>query len=298
MSDLTITGYELAMAVSGIGLVLMGGIIVGKKIIEKRKVNQNTNEKTSFSIAGRTKYKEVDVFSWTGPLTKLGLAVSCTFCLLAFSWTKFDDPVFIPEGADILEDIIEIDIPRTDIIPPQPPPPPPPPVIEVVEDEVVEDVPEFIDQTVEADTRVEVVKPVVTEKKEVPPPPPPPIIEETEEEIFKVVEQMPMFKGCENEKDKKAMKTCATQKLLKFVYKNIKYPAIARENGIEGTAVINFVVDKDGSIEQAKILKNPGAGTGEEALRVINKMPDWNPGMQRGKAVKVYFNLPIKFALQ
>ena len=90
--------------------------------------------------------------------------------------------------------------------------------------------------------------------------------------------------------------------MLAFVYEDMKYPAIARESAIEGTVVIRFFIDKDGSVKEPQILKDIGAGTGAEALRVVNMMNNmgakWTPGKQRGKAVKVYFNLPVKFRLE
>ena len=106
-----------------------------------------------------------------------------------------------------------------------------------------------------------------------------------------------MFPGCED-KPKSDRKTCAEKKLLDFIYSNIKYPAIARENNIQGTVVLSFVVEKDGSITDAKALRDIGGQCGDEALRVVNDMPNWNPGKQRGRAVRVQFNLPVKFQLE
>ena len=91
---------------------------------------------------------------------------------------------------------------------------------------------------------------------------------------------------------------CAQKAMLEFIYVNIKYPKIARENGVEGTVVIRFIIDKDGVIKDAEILREIGAGCGEEAKRVIEMMPNWVPGEQFGKPVPVYFNLPIKFGLE
>ena len=120
--------------------------------------------------------------------------------------------------------------------------------------------------------------------------------------IFKAVEIMPRFSGCENiSGTDQEKKICADKKMLEFIYENITYPALARKNGIEGTVVIQFVIDKIGKILNPKIVRNIGAGTGEEALRVVrlmNKMDNnWIPGKQRGKLVNVQFNLPIKFRL-
>jgi protein TonB len=122
------------------------------------------------------------------------------------------------------------------------------------------------------------------------------------EEIFKVVEQMPLFPGCEDLGSYAEKKQCADKKMLEFIYGNIKYPAIARENGVEGMAVVSFVIEKDGSVTDAKVVRNPGAKTGEEALRVVQLMNakglKWSPGKQGGRNVRVQFNLPVKFKLE
>lgn len=116
---------------------------------------------------------------------------------------------------------------------------------------------------------------------------PPAVIEEPvkEEEPFTFVEQQPTFPGGE-------------AAMLKFIYDNIKYPAIARENGISGTVHIQFVVSKTGEISKAKVLRGIGGGCNEEAIRVVNMMPNWNPGKHNGRAVPVTFTMPIKFVLQ
>ena len=117
-----------------------------------------------------------------------------------------------------------------------------------------------------------------------------------------VVEDMPLFPGCENEPDKAAKKKCSDSKVQQFVYKNLKYPAIARENGVEGMVVVQFVVEKDGSITNVELLRDIGAGCGEEAVRAVQSMQEenvlWTPGRQRGRPVKVQFRMPIRFRLQ
>jgi protein TonB len=85
--------------------------------------------------------------------------------------------------------------------------------------------------------------------------------------------------------------------MLEFVYKNIKYPPVARDAGIEGTAVVKFIVNEKGEIISPEILKNPGGGLGEEALRIIKLFPSWVPGRQQDKNVPVYFNMPVRFQL-
>jgi protein TonB len=114
---------------------------------------------------------------------------------------------------------------------------------------------------------------------------------------------MPRFPGCENAGGtQEELKACADKKMLEYIYKNIKYPTIARENGVEGMTVISFVVEKDGSITDAKVVRDIGAGCGEEALRVVDKMNSlpqkWTPGKQRNESVRVQFNLPVRFRLE
>ena len=85
---------------------------------------------------------------------------------------------------------------------------------------------------------------------------------------------------------------------IKFLQNNIQYPEKAREVGISGTIIVTFVVEKDGSLTDIRILRGIGGGCDEEAVRVIKLMPNWNPGKQRGKAVRVQFNMPVKFTLE
>ena len=133
-------------------------------------------------------------------------------------------------------------------------------------------------------------------KLESTPPPPPTKPEKEPKEVFKVVDQMPYFSGCEDVRKRKR-KACADRKMLKYIYKNIRYPAYARKKGVEGMVVIQFIVEKDGSITNPKIQRDIGGGCGEEALRIIKLMPKWNPGLQDGKPVAVQFNLPVRFKL-
>ena len=130
-----------------------------------------------------------------------------------------------------------------------------------------------------------------------PPPPPPPYEEDTaaivddyqyeEGEVaadFRVVEYEPEFPG-------------GMGALYAFLKENIRYPEAARKNRIEGKVYVTFTVEKDGSITHAQILHDIGGGCGEEAIRVVNSMPRWKPGTQRGKPVRIPFNLPVIFKL-
>jgi protein TonB len=165
-----------------------------------------------------------------------------------------------------MEEVLEI----PNSTPPPPPPPPPPPVlltnVEVTKDEkkVNEDV---VVVNNEDNEKVEIVEIKVEEKVVV-------------DEVFDVVEEQPEYPG-------------GTQELYTFIGKNFKYPEMARAANVQGKVYVSFVVGKDGSIEDVKILRGLGSGLDEEAARVVKMMPKWKAGKQRGKEVKVRYNLPI-----
>jgi TonB family protein len=122
-------------------------------------------------------------------------------------------------------------------------------------------------------------------------------------EIFKVVEQMPRFPGCEDLEGSNDEKfQCAQVKLLEYIYTNLQYPAEARQSLIEGRCVVQFVVMKDGSLTDINCVRGLDYGTNEEAVRVVQLMNEmderWTPGKQRGKPVEVQFTLPVSFNLQ
>ncbi|TVR88675.1 MAG: M56 family peptidase [Saprospirales bacterium] len=124
-----------------------------------------------------------------------------------------------------------------------------------------------------------------------------------DEEVFQIADEMPRFPGCEEKNiSGNELQNCSAKKMLTFVYDNIKYPEIARSNGIEGTVVISFVVDRTGQIQNPKIVRDIGGECGKEALRVIELMADleekWIPGIKEGKAVNVRYNFPVRFSLE
>ena len=121
------------------------------------------------------------------------------------------------------------------------------------------------------------------------------------ETIYKVVEEMPRFPGCENESTKENIEKCATSKLYNYLYEHLVYPTKAQEKGVQGKVVVRFVVDSNGNVKNAKILKGIGGGCGDEVLKVLesmNHLPEkWIPGRQGGKAVSVYYTLPVIFKM-
>ena len=108
---------------------------------------------------------------------------------------------------------------------------------------------------------------------------------EEETKVFDVVEQMPQFPGGPNA-------------LFEYLSKNIKYPAVAEENGIQGRVVATFVVERDGSITDVKVIKSVDPSLDKEAIRVLKSMPKWIPGKQNGSAVRVKYTVPVTFRLQ
>ena len=309
--NLSISGTGLIIAV-GLGIVVLLATILLARLYLSKKANNGLTQKyaarkNGSPLEARTKYPEVDVLRNSSAFFGIALAASLLLLIGAFNWTSYNDEVFIPENALELEVDLEVEPPRSQVEPPPPPPPPPPKIEEVPEELFIEDEDEmeFVDQSIDADTEVDRPDPVVETKEDVPPPPPPPPPppEPEAEEIFKVVEEMPRFPGCEDMaasiSEKKA---CADQKMLEFLYEHLRYPQVARENNISGTVVVQFVVDEKGNIKDARVARDIGATCGQEALRVVelmNNMPEkWIPGRQRGRAVKVLFSLPVRFVLK
>ena len=206
----------------------------------------------------------------------IGLVLVLSICYVAFEWTEKEVTKYEVTDNDFFFEE-EIDIQQTTQETPPPPPPPAPQEVEVLN--VVEDDVEVeeIEINTEDDKDVEVViAPPVEAPKE----------EEEEEVIFMVVESMPEFPG-------------GQQALFKYLGENVKDPVIAQENGIQGRVVCQFVVNKDGSIVDVVVVRSSGdASLDKEAIRVINSMPKWKPGKQRGKPVRVKYTVPVNFRLQ
>ncbi len=123
----------------------------------------------------------------------------------------------------------------------------------------------------------------VLKAKEVIAQPEPPKEEETK--VFDVVEQMPSFPG-------------GPSALMQYLASNIKYPVVAEENGVQGRVIVTFVVEKDGSITDVRVVKSVDPSLDKEATRVVKSMPKWIPGKQNGSAVRVKYTVPVTFRLQ
>ena len=179
-------------------------------------------------------------------------------------------------NGDMLVDDEE-DVPITEQLKTPPPPPPPPPpapeVIEIVEDE--EEVEETVIESTESDEEM------VIEDIEVP---------------FAVIEDVPIFPGCESV-SKSQRRACFQEQMNKHIRKNFRYPDIAQEMGIQGRVYVNFIISRDGSITNIR-MRGPDKNLENEAARIIGRLPRMTPGRQRGVPVKVPFSIPITFRLQ
>ena len=306
-TQLNLTSDQLLLTIAGVFVMILAMIFVGRILMKRGKehlTEKYKDKEWNSPLQGR-KYPEVDVFGRSSTVFKLGLVLSLALTVGLMNWTTYEDEV-VTESYDFAEVVdIEIEPPRTAEPPPPPPPPPPPTILEVPEefDVEVEDQMEFMDQSIEAESIVDAPPPVPKKvENAAPPPPPPPPPEEDVEEIFKIVEEMPRFPGCEDlAATAMEKKQCADAKLMEFIYANIKYPTLARENQIEGNVVAQFVVNRDGSIESISVPRDIGAGCGNEVVRVLEMMNEqgihWIPGRQRDKKVRVLFMLPVRFKL-
>jgi periplasmic protein TonB len=225
------------------------------------------------------KSEKADLENKKNMFLMIGLVVALGVSLLAFEWTsKPSEAASLGSlnAAAVEEEVIPIT--RQEEIK-TPPPPPPQTVVEVLNivdnaAQVNDDLSIF-DSEADKETMVDVA-PIVAAKEEK---------EEEEAQIFYIVEEMPEFPGGE-------------AALRAFIAKSINYPVIAQENGVQGKVYVSFIVDKDGGISDAKIARSVDPSLDKEALRVVNTLPKWKPGKQRGKPVRVSYTVPISFVLQ
>ncbi|MCK5857405.1 MAG: energy transducer TonB [Bacteroidales bacterium] len=203
----------------------------------------------------------------------IGLVITLSLVWYAFDHKTYDKEEIVIVQNAMLEDEEDL-ILQTQRN--EPPPPPPPPqqttVIEIVEDDVEVD---DIEIDAETDDDEEIEEQVLEEEE---------AEDDKEDEIFVFVEDQPGYPGGDKAR-------------IKYLQENIKFPVMAIESGIQGTVYVTFVVEKDGRITSVKVLRGIGGGCDEEAVRVIKRMPKWKPGKQRGRSVRVQFNMPVRFVL-
>ncbi|MCL2098364.1 MAG: energy transducer TonB [Bacteroidales bacterium] len=211
---------------------------------------------------------------------EIGLVIALAICLVAFEWKTYDKSISLMDmGTQVVTE--EEMVP---IIPPDIPPPPPMPQVPIVTDviEIVDDNTKIKDDLILSteDNKNLGVQVLDYVPKQV-------VAEEVEEDIpVAVVEEKPKFMGGdENE-------------FTKWVFKNMVYPEIAKENNIQGRVILSFVVGPDGRVVDVKVLRGVDPSLDKEALRVVNMSPRWTPGKQRNKPVRVKYTFPVIFQLR
>lgn len=223
------------------------------------------------------KTPKADLESKKTVFLQIGLVVVLSLVLVAFEWTSTDvnvDFSLQDEDIEVEEEIIPIT--RQEEV--KPPPPPPPPavadILNIVEDDVeLDEELEIMDTEMSQDDIVDFSKMVFEEETR------------DEGEIFMIVEEMPEFPG-------------GTEALQKYLAQSVDYPVVAQENGIQGRVYIQFVINQNGEVTNATILRGVDPSLDREALRVVEAMPKWKPGKQRNSPVRVSYIVPINFLLQ
>jgi protein TonB len=219
------------------------------------------------------KTESADLMKKSSLFFSIGLLVTISLVFAAFEWKQYDQSLVDLQGknTNIFEEMIEV--PPTE----QPPPPAPviqqPQIVEVPDtEEIKEDLNVNFDVELTEETKIEEVVIAPVEEKE------------NVDEIFTVVEESANPKG-------------GYPAFYKYVGEKIKYPAQARRMGVEGKVFVEFVVNRDGSIVDVRVVKGIGAGCDEEAVRILQGAPSWTPGKQRGKPVRQKMVIPITFKL-
>ena len=223
------------------------------------------------------KTPKADLESKKTVFLQIGLVVVLSLVLVAFEWTSTDvnvDFSLQDEDIEVEEEIIPIT--RQEEV--KPPPPPPPPavadILNIVEDDVeLDEELEIMDTEMSQEDIVDFSNMVFEEETR------------DEGEIFMIVEEMPEFPG-------------GTEALQKYLAQSVRYPVIAQENGIQGRVYIQFVINQNGEVTNATILRGVDPSLDREALRVVEAMPKWKPGKQRNRPVRVSYTVPINFVLQ
>ena len=213
-------------------------------------------------------------------LREIGLVVALLVVLGAFQWSSKEKSTETLQ-ADNFVVVEEEMVPITTDVPPPPPEAPKEPVVSDIIDIVDDDI--KVDNTLLLSTEDEglaiTVKDYVAESTYVE--------EEIEEEVpFAIVEHKPKFQGGDQ------------NDFTKWVFNNIVYPEISKENGVQGRVILQFTVDKDGSVKNVKVLRGVDSSLDKEAVRVVSSSPKWEPGRQRDKPAKVTFVFPVIFQLR
>ena len=219
----------------------------------------------------------------------IGLSLALFLTWVALEYKSDEKEVEITIAHKEVQDLRE-DVPITEIIRAEPPPPPPsaPSIIEVIEDE--NEIEETIIKSTEVSQETVIDEPVIAVDDV--------DVDEVEEEItvpFAVIEDIPVFPGCENGTDEEK-RACFQKKVQEHVRDNFKYPDLALEMGIQGKVFVQFIIDSKGHVTQIRT-RGPDRLLEKEATRIIASLPQMIPGKQRGRSVNMPYSIPINFKL-
>lgn len=222
-----------------------------------------------------------DLNKSSGVYFAVGMAMVLALTYVAIEWKTFHSD-YVPDTVAMIDEQDLIEEPVVFKLPPPPKPIITPPIIEIIPDE--KEIPETIIEAVEVDPDTKIAEVDDIEYAKEP---------EVVEVPFSVIENVPVFPGCENENDKRA---CFNTMMQKHISKNFRYPEIAQEMGVQGRVNIMFTIQKDGNIGNVR-MRGPDKNLEKEADRIIGKLPKMTPGKQRGNSVRVPFSIPITFKL-
>lgn len=220
-----------------------------------------------------------------GLFFQVGLVLTLTLVLVLFNWRSYEEAAEVWMMDDVVFNMEEIPI---TVRPPEPPPTPPaapPDVLTIVEDEI-----EIEEITLESTELTEDTEIALIEE----------VAEQTDEVFsFINVENQPVFPGCENEPDENSRRMCFDRHLAQFARRNHTYPEIMRQMGAQGKSIVEFVIQKDGSIGNVRIIRSSGYDDlDREAMRIVKLLPKLTPAKVGGRPVKMMYSLPIEARLE
>ncbi|WP_052323403.1 energy transducer TonB [Flexithrix dorotheae] len=265
LSNLGILGVLAVFVV-----LILGTILIFKSILKKNSEKALT---ASYEIPELSKKSSlVDINKFSGLLGNIGLMLSLLIVLSAFEFPDFEERVLIPIGELMADPEKNIEIPITEMPPPPPPKKIPIPIVTEAKEDELEDEIEFEAEPVEETIIEEINLPKEPEPEEV-------------VNDFVVIAEV------------NAEPANGWSKFYKYIKKTIKYPNQARKIGVEGKVYVQFIVNTDGTLSDIHILRGIGAGCDEEAIRILENSPKWNPGKQRGRPVRQRMVFPLHFKL-
>lgn len=236
------------------------------------------------------KNPKVDLNRNSGLYFVIGLCLVLFLTWRALEYKSYPKEDTLVEAVAAVDELKE-DVPVTEVLKTTPPPPPPaaPEVIEIVED--AEEIEETIIESTETSQETVIEEVIAVEDVEV---------GEMEEEIsvpFAVIENVPVFPGCENFTTNDERKTCFEKKMQQHVMKEFRYPEVALELGVMGRVYVQFSIDAKGEVNGIRT-RGPDKLLEKEAHRIIASLPKMQPGLQRGRPVKVPYSIPVNFRIQ